>query len=986
MPYYVTILVMIYDDYINYCNEYTAKYGKKTVVFMQIGDFFELYAVEKEGCDIYTICDMCNIQVSKKNKAIFENSRSNPLMAGFPISAISKFVQIVVSNGYTAVLIRQTTPPPNPKREVTEVISPSTSLSVTQKEGVFLMVVYWETSNIGIGIVDLTTGKSWIYETYGDIEFSKDEVIRFTNLYQPKEIVYIGDKMDIATIASQYRWNDENLKHFLKPSYQNLILEKVFGKTGVITPLETLQLERFILATVAFCYMVQFAYEHNETIINDISIPVHLKNNRHLILESNCIYQLNLNSVNAADNHLLRILNRTVTSFGSRMFRDYLFNPIINKEELEKRYDKISFYQLNGMYKEVQSLLQSILDLERIIRKIGLGRFQPCEWMSVATSFENANAVFKLLNKKPETVSTTTIINDFTSTLDIDECSKYNMVDMNTSIFKKGIYPEIDCLTNELKKSFAFLEDIRIKITNIGNGETTLCRLDCNDRDGYHLTITKKRWDLAQNIKPMADWKAKPVSPTSSVLRLSNSQIDTVSDTILVTQRKMAVLNLEYYTKYLEQFYEKHKSVIKYIVNELAEIDVFSTSAKNATEYKYSRPIIIDNPSKSSISIKGLRHPIIERLNNNIEYVSNDIDIENGTLLYGINASGKSSLMKSIGINVIMAQSGMFVASAKTVLAPYSHIFTRIAGADNIYRGLSTFTVEMLELKNILNRCDEHSLILGDELCAGTESVSAVAIVASGIEYLLHKNSSFIFATHLHELMDIEFIKKSKALAILHLHIEMNNGKIIYDRKLKEGGGSKIYGLEVCRFLKMNDRFLENANVIRKKIQEIPPNLVEPKLSKYNSDVYVSSCSICGDVATETHHIKQQKDADENGYVGDIHKDAKANLVVLCEKCHLMTHHGNQKIAKNVMTSEGIEHVFEEVVLEKKDNRTVHLKDHLHYTIQGWKYRFKTTEVWKKLIPSNYDKVFKKLSMVMNTDAISKFLEENQSAYLVFVK
>ena len=985
---------MIYDDYIDYCKEYTEKYGKKTIVFMQIGDFFELYAVnndtEKEGCDIYAICDMCNIQVSKKNKAVLENSRSNPLMAGFPLSAIQKFVQIVVSNGYTAVLIRQTTPPPNIKREVTEVISPSTSLSVTQKEGIFLMVVYWEQTNIGIGIVDLTTGKSWIYENYGDIEFSKDEVIRFTNLYQPKEIVYIGDETNTAlsslregsatTTTTQYRWNEENLKHFLKPSYQNLILEKVFGKTGIITPIEALHFEKYTLATIAFCYMVQFAYEHNEAIIKDISIPVHLKNNTHLILESNCIYQLNLDSVNQGDTHLLRLLNRTVTSFGSRMFREYLFNPIIDREELEKRYEKVAFFQKNNLYKEVQALLQPILDLERIIRKIGLGKFQPCEWMSVATSFENAKAVFKLLDKK--TGAVTGILKDFTSTLDIDECSKYTMTDMNTSVFKKGIYPEIDGLTDELKKSFAFLDDIRIKITNIGSGESTLCRLDCNDRDGYHLTITKKRWELTQSMKPMPDWKTKPVSATSSVLRLTNSHIDSVSDTIVVIQRKMSVLNLEYYVKYLEEFYKKHGVAFKDIVMQLAEIDVFSTNAKNATEYKYTRPVIVDNQIKSSISIKGLRHPIIERLNNNTEYVSNDIDITNGTLLYGINASGKSSLMKSVGINVIMAQSGMFVASTETVLSPYSHIFTRIAGADNIYRGLSTFTVEMLELKNILNRCDEHSLILGDELCAGTESVSAVAIVASGIEYLLHKNSSFIFATHLHELLDIDFIKKSTGLDILHLHIEMENGKIIYDRTLKPGGGSKIYGLEVCRFLKMNDRFLENANLIRKKIQEIPTNLVEPKLSKYNSDVYVSSCSICGDVATETHHIKQQKDADENGYIGDVHKDAKSNLVVLCERCHLQTHHSKQKITKTVMTSEGVEHVFE-TEKEKEPERLI-LKDYLHYSIQGWKYRYKTTDVWKKLVPSNYEKVFKKLSMPMNNVAIATFLGENQSAFLVF--
>ena len=160
----------------------------------------------------------------------------------------------------------------------------------------------------------------------------------------------------------------------------------------------------------------------------------------------------------------------------------------MKKMKLLKIKESFSDIQKNNIYKEVQSLLQPILDLERIIRKIGLGRFQPCEWMSVATSFENAKAVFKLLHKKTATAQ---IIDDFTSTLDMDECSKYNMADMNTSVFKKGIYPEIDSLTDELKKSFAFLEDIRIKITNIGSSEATLCRLDYNDRDGYHLTITK---------------------------------------------------------------------------------------------------------------------------------------------------------------------------------------------------------------------------------------------------------------------------------------------------------------------------------------------------------------------------------------------------------------------------------------------------------------------------------------------------------------
>ena len=734
---------MIYDDYIAYCEKYTKEYGLKTVVFMQIGDFFELYAVindfEKKGADIYNVCDLCNIQVSRKNKLVLENSCSNPLMAGFPLSAISKFVQIMVNNEYTCVLIRQVSPPPNPKREVTEIISPSTIMNVSGKDGVFLMVVYWEYHNekqreiisVGISTIDLTTGKSWIYEargTHQDPEFAKDEVVRCTSLYQPKEIVYIGnlskDKIiEIETTTNKnihFRWNEESVKPFLKPSYQNLILEKIFGKTGVITPLETLQFERYLVASISYCYMIQFAYEHNEKIVKNISYPIHLKNAKHLVLEANCIYQLNIDSLNSNESPLIKILNRTMTAFGSRMFRDYLFNPIIDKDDLSRRYDKVELFQKDLLYKDVSQLLQPILDIERIIRKIGMGKFQPCEWISMATSIDNSKKIFKLLSKKIIELDklykyTKEIIKDYTSTLDIEECCKYNLVDMNTSIFKEGIYEDLDNLTKILHSSFSFFDDIRIKITNIGSGEATLCKMDCNEREGFHLIITKKRWELVQKLSTHVivgsneyikwiDCKVKPISATSSMLRISHAKIDNISNTILINQKKMSQLNLEYYKEYQQQFYKNYEDKFSEIIKALGEIDIYSTNARNAIEYKYTRPIILEGKT-SSIKIKNLRHPIIERLNNSTEYVSNDVSIgidKKGMLLYGINASGKSSLMKSVGINIIMAQSGMFVSASECEIVPYSHLFTRISGADNIYRGLSTFTVEMLELKNIL--------------------------------------------------------------------------------------------------------------------------------------------------------------------------------------------------------------------------------------------------------------------------------------------
>lgn len=169
-------------------------------------------------------------------------------------------------------------------------------------------------------------------------------------------------------------------------------------------------------------------------------------------------------------------------------------------------------------------------------------------------------------------------------------------------------------------------------------------------------------------------------------------------------------------------------------------------------------------------------------------------------------------------------------------------------------------------------------------------------------------------ATSLHEFLDVDFIKDRSESDIQHLHISMDEitGKICYDRTLKAGNGSKIYGLEVSRFLKMSDHFLQKANVVHKAVLAIPYHFVEAKPSKYNSDMYVDARAICGATESETHHIRQQRDA--NGYIGDVHKDARSNIVVLCETCHLAEHHGTSKIEKTVMTSEGVEYVQRETL------------------------------------------------------------------------
>ena len=273
-----------------------------------------------------------------------------------------------------------------------------------------------------------------------------------------------------------------------------------------------------------------------------------------------------------------------------------------------------------------------------------------------------------------------------------------------------------------------------------------------------------------------------------------------------------------------------------------------------------------------------------------------------------MNSAGKSSLMKSIGLNIIMAQAGMFVPSLNMEYYPYNKLYSRIPGGDNIFKGQSTFVGEISEIRNILKCADDKTLIIGDELCSGTETNSAIAIVSAGILDLINKKSSFIFATHLHELSEMKKITDIDRLVIKHLSVKYNNAKnvLVFDRILKDGAGDSVYGLEVCRSLDLDTSFLNLANEIRQEVLGIN-KLVNFKKSKYNANLIVDKCNICKkENATETHHIHFQKDADDNGFIDHYHKNKKFNLVGLCETCHDKIHNGELKIGQAIMTSNGI--------------------------------------------------------------------------------
>ena len=954
--------------YIDYHEKYVKKYGENTVVLMQTGSHFNIFSIINDeinlGPDIYHICqNVLNnaLQVTKQNKKNPEISYGNCLLAGFPLSVIQKYENILLNNNYTVVIVEQITPPPNPERGVTRIVSPGTSMNSYNKEdNHYLMSIYIEKNEnmtkvvyiTGISVIDLSTGKNYLHYIISKIDDNQlwvDEIGRYIHFYNPSELLFqlkgfslteeeIIQKWDIYHNSIQI--NHYNNNNYFKTPYQNEFLQKIFHLSVMMTPIEYFDLEMKPELVVSYIFLLQYIKDHTAETLQNIEYPEIINDKQCLCLTSNSIRQLNIinnySYFKGKNESLLSVCNTCVTPMGRRLFKERLLYPSINPTVINQRYDLIDLFRRDNFYDKVQSYLRKVSDLEKSLRKMGLHLLEPNDFFSDTLSFEYVNQVLILLEEERNILQNYDIqwIHSFKDFY--NECKEtfiFHNLSQNSnlerSMFNKGINPKIDSHENLTNEYYHTMVLIGKRFSQLLDNSENSVKLDYDERNDWFLYCTNKR---ASTLKErfsnlngcsihVRDKEGKSiVSITQGDLifkRKDNSStiiqfeyFKVLSKKLMQVQDSMKRLNKEVWGDRINYFYSKYNSSLKKFYFLLSEVDCYCSGAKISILNGYSRPQIKDE-EKSFIQCKELRHPIVEKIHTETPYITNDVDLgkkdqKDGILLFGTNACGKSTFMKAIGLNIIMAQSGLFVAAKEFIYKPYTQVFTRILNNDNIFRSQSSFAVEIQELKSILNRADNKSLVLGDELCSGTESISGLSIIESGLNLLCNRGSSFIFTSHLHQLTELDEIKSLNNLEIFHLKIEYDKEKdiLIYDRKLEKGSGPSIYGLKVCEAMGLSNEFISFAKTIQNKLENNP--IYNTKLSQYNNSVYMDECKVCrikGDL--ETHHIKDQQYADKDNMINHHHKNIQFNLVPLCKGCHLKVTNGEIVIEGWKETSRG---------------------------------------------------------------------------------
>ena len=802
----------------------TKEQYKDCILFYRLGDFYEMFFD-----DALVASKELEITLTGKSCGLEERAP----MCGIPYHAVEGYLSKLVSRGYKVAICEQVEDPKLAKglvkREVIRVVTPGTNLNVQSLEAGknnYLLSIAYTPDGIGISAADVTTGDYYVTEVE-DLKKLNDELMK----YEPSEIIcneaFLVSGFDVNDLKSRLHISVNALEsHMFDDDGCRRILMKHFKVNTLIG----LGVEEFPTGLLAAGALLQYLYDTQKTDLEHFTHIYPYLTSKYMLLDSSTRRNLELTETlreKQKRGSLLWVLDKTKTAMGARLLRNYIEQPLIEKDEMEKRLDAIQELNQDSISRdEIREYLNPIYDLERLLSKVTYKTANPRDLIAFRNSLQMLPPIKTVLSAF-EKEELTEIREQIDGLEDIYQLIDEAIIDEPPLSIREGgmIKDQFDETIDRLRSAkhdgkqwLAQLEEEDRERTGIKN-----LKIKYNKVFGYYFEVTNSY----KNLVP-EDYIRKQTLANAE--RYTTPRLKELEDTILNAEDKLQTLEYDVFCKIRDTIAQELVR-IQNTAKAIAKLDVYASLSLVSERNHYVRPKLNE---KGVIDIKDGRHPVVEQMITNDMFIANDTYLDNGShcisVITGPNMAGKSTYMRQTALIVLMAQIGCFVPARTANIGIVDRIFTRVGASDDLASGQYTFMVEMNEVANILRNATSKSLLILDEIGRGTSTFDGLSIAWAVIEHISNRKllgAKTLFATHYHELTELE--GKMNNVNNYCIAVKECGDDIVFLRKIVKGGADKSYGIQVAKLAGVPDMVIDRAKEI---VEQLSDNKNDGKVKK----------------------------------------------------------------------------------------------------------------------------------------------------------
>ena len=840
---------------------------KDCILMYRLGDFYEMFFD-----DALNASKTLEITLTGKNCGLEERAP----MCGVPFHSVEPYIAKLVENGFKVAICEQTEDPKLAKglvkREVTRIITPGTltdSMSLDENKNNYLMSIFIYMNNIGFSICDVSTGDFYLSEITG-IKNLYDEIYK----YKPSEIIcnsqFLSSGIDIEDLRDKLHCAVSALDSYY---FDETSCKKTILKHFKVHSLVGMGIDDYELGVIAAGSLLTYLNETQMIPLNHITSLLPTSNGVYMVLDNSTRRNLELAETmrdKQKRGSLLWVLDKTRTAMGARLLRNMVQQPLVSRDMIDDRLNAVEFLYSNYVTREeIREYLNPIYDLERLMSKISYQTVNPKDMIAIRDSLEMVPHIKQVI-KDCDTPLIHRIFDDIDPLVDIYNIIETSIIDdppfsvREGGIIKDNFDENIDHLRHSKTEGKTWLAELEASEKE-RTGIKTL-KVKYNNVFGYFFEISNSFLDMVP-----AEYIRKQT--LSNAERFTTERLKELEDTILNAQDKLNNLEYDVFSKVRDYIAENLVRIQK-TAKALAMLDALCSLAYVAESNKYVKPEIND---KGVIDIKEGRHPVVELMIPDNQFIPNDTKLDNKknliSVITGPNMAGKSTYMRQTALIVLMAQIGSFVPAKSANISVCDRIFTRVGASDDLASGQSTFMIEMNEVSNILRNATKDSLLILDEIGRGTSTLDGLSIAWAVIEHIANQKllgAKTLFATHYHELTELE--GKVPNVNNYCIAVKEEGDDIIFLRKIIKGGTDRSYGIQVAKLAGVPDLVIERAkdilnqlsenNIIDKMQDIVTPNMAPGKKKAAKLDEVDLGQLTLLDMTSDSDIIKELEELD----------------------------------------------------------------------------------------------------------------------------